>query len=113
MKTLRFVARVGGVRARPAGTADRTGQSTAGYRATRLAQCDDDDRRPLPAAGAAAVSGRNRLERGAVETGLAGARGSAQGRAEHPADHDRRCRLRRTEHVRRRDPDPGARPHRQ
>ena len=29
------------------------------------------------------------------------------------ADHDGRCRVCGTQHVRRRDPDPGARPHRQ
>ena len=36
-----------------------------------------------------------------------------QGRAERPADHDRRRRLRRAVHLRRRHPDADARPHRQ
>ena len=35
---------------------------------------------------------------------------AAQGRTERPADHDRRCRLRRRRHVRRRHPDTGAGP---
>ena len=43
---------------------------------------------------------------------VAGARGAAEGRAEYPADHDRRRRLRRAVHLRRRHPDAGARPHR-
>ena len=38
---------------------------------------------------------RDRTQRRAVEAVLAGARRAAEGRAEHPADHDRRRRLRR------------------
>ena len=38
---------------------------------------------------------------------------AAQGRAERAADHDRRRRLRRAQHVRRRDPDADPRSHRQ
>ena len=38
---------------------------------------------------------------------------AAQGRAEHPADHDRRPGLRRQRHLRRRRADAGAGPHRQ
>ena len=35
------------------------------------------------------------------------------GRAERAADHHRRCRLRRAQHLRRRDPDAGDGPHRE
>ena len=42
---------------------------------------------------------------------MAGARGAAEGRAEHPADHDRRRWLLRAVHIRRRDSDAGAGPH--
>ena len=64
------------------------------------------------AAAAAEVRRRDRAQRGAVEALLADARRAAQGRAEHPADHDRRRRLRRALDLRRRHPDAGARPHR-
>ena len=39
--------------------------------------------------------------------------GAAQRRAQRPADHDRRCRVWRTEHVRRRHPDTVHGPHRE
>ena len=51
-------------------------------------------------------------QRRAVEAVLAGARRPAEGRAERPLDHDRRYRLRRLEHLRRRDPDAEPRPDR-
>ena len=38
-------------------------------------------------------TGPDRAERRSVHAGLADARGAAEGRAEHPADHDRRRRL--------------------
>ena len=44
---------------------------------------------------------------------MAATRGAAQGRAECAADHDRRRRLRRAKHLRRRRPDAGAGPHRE
>ena len=44
---------------------------------------------------------------------VAAARRAAEGRAERAPDHDRRCRLRRAGHLRRRDPDAGAGPHRE
>ena len=66
------------------------------------------------APGAAAeVRRQDRAQRRAVEALLAAARRAAQGRAQRAADHDRRRRLRRPQHLRRRDPDAGAGPHRQ
>ncbi len=47
-----------------------------------------------------------------IETVVAAARGAAQGRSQHPADHDRRRRLWRSEHVWRRHPDTEHGPHR-
>ena len=44
---------------------------------------------------------------------VAAARRAAEGRAQRPADHDRRRGLRRLRHLRRRHPDAGARPHRE
>ncbi len=49
----------------------------------------------------------------AVEGLVAAARGAAQGCAQRAADHDRRRRLRRAEHLRRRHPHAGAGSHRQ
>ncbi len=51
--------------------------------------------------------------RAAVQALVGAARGAAQGRAERAADHHRRCRLRRAQHLRRRDPDADDGPHRQ
>ena len=43
---------------------------------------------------------------------MAAARGAAQGCSQRPVDHDGRFGPRRPQHLRRRDPDPGARPDR-
>ena len=49
----------------------------------------------------------------AVQAVVGAARRAAQGRAQRAADHHRRRRLRRAEHLRRRDPDAGDGPHRE
>ena len=69
------------------------------------------DGRQLRAPGRSSAAS-NQAQRRAVEALLAAARRAAQGRAQRAADHDRRCRLRRPQHLRRRDPDAGPRPHR-
>ena len=59
-----------------------------------------------------AFGGEINLSAKDFEALLAAADRAAQGRAQRPADHDRRRGLRRRRHVRRRHPDAGARPHR-
>ena len=73
---------------------------------------DDHQRETTPAARPE-VRRRDQGERRAVEALVAAARGAAQGRAQRAVDHDRRRRLRRAEHLRRRHPNAGAGPHRQ
>ena len=75
-------------------------------------------RPPRPSTGstcrpAAPIRRRDQPQRPAVEAVVAAARRAAQGRAERAADHDRRRRLRRAEHLRRRHSDAGPGPHRQ
>ena len=63
-------------------------------------------------AGAAEVRRRDQAGREGIESLVAAGGRAAQGRAQRAAHHDRRRRLRRPEHVRRRHPDARARPDR-
>jgi hypothetical protein len=93
-------------RRHPAAAADGIHRARAAdHRHAGLAQRDDDGPGQPAAAAAATIPRQDRAQRRAIDAVLARARGAAQGRAEHPADHDRRYRLRRVQHVRRRHPD--------
>ena len=59
------------------------------------------------------VRRRDQGRRAAVQALVGAARGAAQGRAQRAADHHRRRRLRRAQHLRRRDPDADDGPPRQ
>ena len=83
---------------------------TADHRHPGVAGRNDHPRRPLPAGAPATVPGTDRAERAAVQAGVARPNRATQGRAQHPVDHDRRCRFRRTVDLRRRDTDSDARP---
>ena len=61
--------------------------------------------RQAAAAATAKVRGQDRAQRRPIDALLAGARRTTQGRAQYSLDHDRRYRLRRLQHIRRRDPD--------
>ena len=69
---------------------------------------------PRAAAGARPeVRRRHQGRRAAVEGLVGAAHRAAQGRAQRAADHHRRRRLRRAEHLRRRHPDADDGPHRE
>src|SRR5262249_43070164 len=84
----------------------------AAHRHARLAQRNDDDPGQPAARATSPVPRQDRAERHAIDALLAAAHRAAQGRPEHPAHHDRRHRLRRLQHLRRRDPDAEPRPYR-
>ena len=73
---------------------------------------DHDDQGRTVAAAAGEIRRQDRAQCRAVDALLAAARRAAEGRAERAADHDRRLRLRRPQHLRRRDPDAQPRPDR-
>jgi hypothetical protein len=91
----------------------RFGARATGHRRPRLAQRHDDDPQQATAGARSQVRRRHQERRAAIEALVGAARGAAEGRAERAADHHRRRRLRRAEHLRRRHPDADHGPHRQ
>ena len=82
------------------------------HRHARFAQRHDDHQRQATAGARPEVRRRHQERRAAVQALVGTARRAAEGRAERAADHHRRRRLRRAEHLRRRDPDADHGPHR-
>ena len=85
----------------------------ADHRRAGFAQRHHDHQRQATPAARPEIRRRDQGQRRAVEALVAAARRAAQGRTQRPADHDRRRRLRRPQHLRRRHPDAGAGSHRQ
>ena len=84
---------------------DISGKRTANRRNARVTQCHDDHRRKAAACPRPEVRRRDQGRRTAIQALVGAPRRAAQGRAERAADHHRRRRLRRAEHLRRRHSD--------
>ena len=80
-------------------------------RHTRFAGRDNDDPRNPASAAGPEIRRRHQGRRAAIEAVVGAARRAAEGRAERVADHHRRFRLRRAEHLRRRHSDADHGPH--
>ena len=86
---------------------------TAGHRCAGFRQRHDHHQRQAAAAARPEIRRGDQGKSLGIDPVVAAPCGAAEEGAQRAADHDRRRRLRLAQHLRRRDPDPGARPHRQ
>ncbi len=84
--------------------------AAASDRRTRVAERNGDHQRQAITAARSEVRRGHQGEGNRIQTVVAAAGRAAQGRAQRPAYHDRRLRLRSAEHVRRRRADACPRP---